>query len=484
MRACVANPPWEVGRRTGIRAGCRFPNLTFRNTNRYLPFPFLVAYTASYLESQGVEVLILDGCAERGSVESFCSRIAKFGPDLVIAETSTTSLLHDLDVLGAVRAACPSTKIAIYGSHTDANPQDALEHAAIDFVIQGEPELTSHELLTMLESGSDPTGVLGLATLDDAGTLVVNPRRPVIPDLDAMPYPMREGLPIENYNVPGFPTPVMYMYGGRGCPYKCTFCLWPQTSLKGSFRPRTGIAMVDEMEWLLERYPRTQSFFFDDDTFNLGRGRLIQFADEMDRRGLHIPWGANARADHWDRELLERLKATGLFTLRIGIESGDPRVMKMMKKDLDLEEARQMLHMSDEVGIQNHIMFFIGLPGENRESVENTIRFIKSVPCHSVQFSVATPFPGTEFYDYVKERGYLETDEWSKYSGFDHVVVRTDELSAEEVGRALASARRRVYFSPRFIKNRLGYIRNVRDVSALARKAWRLVSSHAFDRAH
>ncbi len=101
-----------------------------------------------------------------------------------------------------------------------------------------------------------------------------------------------------------------------------------------------------------------------------------------------------------------------------------------------------------------------------------------------MQFSVATPFPGTEFYEYVKERGHLETGEWSKYSGFDHVVVRTDELSAEEVGRALARARRRVYFSPRFIKNRLGYIRNVRDVSALARKAWRLVSSHAFDRAH
>jgi len=483
MRVAVVNPPWEVDNRTGIRSGCRFPNLTIRNTNRYVPFPFLVAYTASFLESQGAEVLAIDGCAERCSVADFRERIRRFAPELVIAETSTTSLAYDLDVMDQLKEDRPSVRTALYGSHTDARPEDALARASVDFVIQGEPELTSLELATAVSEGCDTTTIQGLAYRGTAGGVTANPRRSVIPDIDVLPYPKRDGLPMENYHVPGFPPPVRYVYGGRGCPYQCNFCLWPQTTLKGSFRPRAGEKIVEEMVWLLERYPDTGSFFFDDDTFNLGRARILDFAAAMKRRGLKIPWGCNARADNWDREMLERLVETGLFTLRIGIESGDQRVLDLSGKNLNLVEARKTLEMSSSLGIQNHIMFVIGLAGETRESVENTIRFIKSVPCHSVQFSVAVPFPGTSLYRDAEAKGHLVTRDWSKYSGFDHVVVRTDELDAEQVGRALARARRKIYFSPRFIGKRLSYIRDARDVSALARKALRLMTRSAFDRA-
>ena len=150
----------------------------------------------------------------------------------------------------------------------------------------------------------------------------------------------------------------------------------------------------------------------------LGRQRILDFAAAMKSRGLRIPWGCNARADHWDRELLQELRDTGLFTLRIGIESGDQRVLDLSGKDLNLEEARRTLEISASLGIQNHIMFVIGLAGENRESVENTIAFIKSVPCHSVQFSVAVPFPGTSLYRDAEAKGHLVTRDWSKYSGF------------------------------------------------------------------
>jgi radical SAM superfamily enzyme YgiQ (UPF0313 family) len=127
-------------------------------------------------------------------------------------------------------------------------------------------------------------------------------------------------------------------------------------------------------------------------------------------------------------------------------------------------------------------MFVIGLPGETEESVENTIAFIKSVPCHSVQFSVATPFPGTEFYRTADEQGMLVSNDWTKYNGFDHVVVRTAAMSADQIGRALARARRRVYFSPKFIKRRMAYIHNARDLGALWRKAFRLLVSSAYNR--
>src|SRR5262245_37422602 len=192
MKACVVNPPWEVAERTGIRAGCRFPNLTYRNTNRYIPFPYLVGYTASYIESQGVEVLAIDGCAERCSVEDFCDRVARFGPDLVIAEISTTSLAYDLEVIRRLRRAAPWIHIAVYGSHTDVLPQDALGPDGADWVIQGEPELTSLELLRALAADGDVSRIAGLAVRNADGRVVAAPRRALIPDIDALPYPKRD----------------------------------------------------------------------------------------------------------------------------------------------------------------------------------------------------------------------------------------------------------------------------------------------------
>ncbi len=479
MRTAFVNLPWEQDGRTGIRAGCRFPNLTVKKTNSYVPFPFLVAYAAAYSESRGVDVLCIDGIAERASLNSVLARIRSFSPDLVVAETSATSLKHDLGALEQLRELLPKSVIAVYGPHTDVRPMDALLGSAVSFVIKGEPEQTAYELAGALARRKDPRFVPGLICLDEAGGMAQTAPRKPIENLDELPYPKRDGMPMHNYSVPGFPSPVTFMYGSRGCPFKCNFCLWPQTNLKGAYRSRSGENIAAEMAWVLERFPDTKSFFFDDDTFNLGRTRILAFADEMNRRKLRIPWGMNARADNWDRELMERLVETGLFTLRIGIESGDPEVLARTHKDIDLEQARRTLEMSHSLGIRNHLSFIVGLPGETPGSVENTIRYIKSVPADSVQFSVAVPFPGTEFHTLASKNGFILTEDFSKYNGFDHVVTRTEAMTGDEIARAVARARRKVYFSPRFIKRRLGYVRDLHDLGAIARKAWRLVAQRA-----
>ena len=476
MRTAFVNLSWEENGRTGIRAGCRFPNLTIKKTNSYVPFPFLLAYAASYSESRGVEVLCIDGVAERATLSSVLKRIHDFSPDLIVAEISATSLKYDLVALERLRDMVPKSPIAVYGSHTDVRPLDALNCQAISFVIKGEPEQTSYELVRAISKKEAPFGVAGLTFRNVAGDLMQSPSRQPILDLDSLPYPKRHGMPMDNYHVPGFPNPVTFMYGSRGCPFKCTFCLWPQTNLKGNYRNRAGEKIAAEMAWVLEQFPNTKSFFFDDDTFNLGRTRVMNFAAEMKRLKLRVPWGMNARADNWDRELMERLVETGLFTLRIGIESGDQTVLDRTLKEINLDQARKTLEMSHGLGIKNHLSFVIGLPGETPESVENTIQFIKSVPADSVQFSVAVPFPGTALHDYVTRNNLLVTEDWSKYNGFDHVVMQTEAMSAGDVARAVTRARRKVYFSPQFIKRRLGYIRNLDDFGAIARKAWRLVA--------
>lgn len=479
-KTCFINLPWEEEDRRGIRAGCRFPNLTVAKTNSYVPYPFLLGYAAAYSESRDVEVLCIDGVAERSDLQSVYDRVAAFRPDLVVVETATTSLAHDLEAMARIREVAPKATTAMYASHLDVRPDDALSAEAVDYVIAGEPEITSHELVRAVTGHAAVDSVAGLVCRDGTGKLARTAPRPLIEDLDAtLPYPMRLGMPMDRYNVPGFPRQVQFIYGSRGCPFKCNFCLWPQTNLKGKYRARPGSKIAEEIAWVLEHFPETGSFFFDDDTFNLGRTRVLDFADEMNRRQIRLPWGMNARADNWDQELMERLVETGLFTLRIGIESGDQRVLDRTLKNIDLDEARKTLEIAHRLGIKNHVSFIIGLPGETPESVRNTIRYIKSLPVDSVQFSVAIPFPGTAFFEYVEQNGFLVTRDWSKYNGFDHVVVRTEAMSADEISRAVDRARRSVYFTPKFIARRLSYIRSAGDLGALARKALRLVTPRA-----
>jgi Fe-S oxidoreductase len=470
MRICLVNAPWEENDRWGIRAGCRFPNLMIKHTNSYVPFPFLLAYTASCLEQRGHEVLLVDGVAERTTVEKFCAGITGFAPDLIIAETSTTSMAFDLAVLAHHRKMHRKVHIAVYGPHASARPQDLLT-GVVDSVMRGEPELTTVALAEALSDGRDLRTVPGLVLHDDKGNLIETDNPQVVNDIDALPYPKRQGLPMEHYAVPGFPAPTVFMYGSRGCPFKCNFCLWPQTLYDGTaYRPRAPEKIADEIAYVLRNWPTTRSIFFDDDTFNIGRKRLMAFANALEARAIRIPWGMNARADHWDEELLRCLRDTGLFTLRIGIESGDPDVLRRCGKDIDLGEARAMLLMSDRLGIQNHLSFVIGLPGETRQSIENTIRFIRSVPAASIQFSVAVPFPGTAFYRDVEKAGHLISRDWSQYSGHDRAVMRTDALSPQQILEAVTHARRRTYFSARFILRRLRYLRDLRDLQAIIRK--------------
>lgn len=474
MKVCLINAPWEDGNRWGIRSGCRFPNLMVKRTNSYVPFPFLLAYTASYLEHLGFEARLLDGVAERVGVGSFCDQVAGFAPDLIIAETATTSLTHDLDVLATLKGRLGPVPMALYGPHMSARPKDGLASAAVDYVIRGEPELTAGALAQALNDGRDGTDVLGLSFRRGDGTIIETPARPPLSDIDELPYPRRHDLPMDRV-VLGFPAPTVFMYGSRGCPFKCNYCVWPQTLYAGAaYRPRAAEKIADEIAHVLWKQPGTRSIFFDDDTFNVGRKRLMAFADALDARGIRIPWGMNARVDHWDEALLRRLKETGLFTLRIGIESGDPDVLARSSKGIDLAKAREVLEMSAWLGIQNHLSFMIGLPGDTPQSVENTIRFIKSVPAESIQFSVAIPFPGTAFYRDVEAAGHLVSHDWRRYSGHDQAVVRTEAMSAEEILRAITHARRSVYFSPRFIWRRLRYARDVRDLSAVLRKVFRL----------
>jgi radical SAM superfamily enzyme YgiQ (UPF0313 family) len=442
----------------------------------FMPFPFTLAYATAVLEAEGVPTMVLDAVGEDIQEDEYLRRVASFRPDFIVNETSTASFENDLRLASCLKT-LTGAKIAFCGPHASGDPAGVLRNESVDFVLLGEFEQTLPELTRCVETGATPAEVAGLGYRTEGGQIMVNARRPLLADLDRLPRPHRDTLPLRNYRVGGYPPPVMYMYASRGCPYQCTFCLWPQTMYQsGSYRVRDPKCVVDEIEYVQERYGPFRSIYYDDDTFNVDHRRMEQFAEELSRRPWRIPFGCNARTDLFDEVMLRELAAVGLFNIRVGVESGDPVIIKRIKKNLDLSTVGPCIEWAHRVGVKVHVTFTVGLSGESWESVERTIAFAKSIEPDSMAFTITTPFPGTEYYDEVVREGYLTTQDWSRFNVVSSAVIRTETMSPEEITRAERYVIRKVCYTPGFLARRLRYAMSLEELFALARKGVKLMA--------
>jgi radical SAM superfamily enzyme YgiQ (UPF0313 family) len=476
MRVCLANPPWRSATEQGIRAGCRVPNSIAIGEHTFIPFPFTLAYAMARLENEpGVTAMIIDAIAEDLACDEFLQRVSAFQPDLVISEMATQSHHADLAIMAALKKRTQAA-IVVCGPHPSALAQEILEQEqSVTFVMVGEYEDTVVELVRRLRQSETIEPMDGLAIRMAGRQIVVGPKRALIPKLDALPFPHRATLPLSKYCVAGFPSPVLFMYASRGCPYRCTFCVWPQWFKSGSYRTRSPESVVDEIEDAQHGWGPFRSIYFDDDTFNLGKQRMLQMAAEFKRRSMAIPWGCNARSDHFDEEVMEKLADAGLFNIRIGIESGDAEVLRRTKKDLDLRTVQPCIEMAHRAGVKVHVTFTIGLSGESWSSVKRTVAFARSITPDSAAFTITTPFPGTEYYDEVVRDGYLQTRDWEQYNVRSNSVVRTATMTPAEIVRAEKYVMRKVYHSPSYVLRRLRYVTGPRELFALAYKGARFL---------
>jgi anaerobic magnesium-protoporphyrin IX monomethyl ester cyclase len=232
--------------------------------------------------------------------------------------------------------------------------------------------------------------------------------------------------------------------------------------------------VVGEIRAVWDEFGPFGSIYFDDDTFNIGRGRMLEFAAAMKSLPFRIPWGCNARPELFDKDVLARLAETGLFCIRIGIESGDPEILHRAKKDLDLAAVRRTIDLARQSGVAVHASYTIGLAGESWESVKRTAAFARSISPNSVAFTITTPYPGTSYHDEVVRNDFLRTREWDHYNGVSGAVHRTEKLSSEEIARAYRYMMRKVYYSPSYVYKRFRYAANVKEIARLARKGIRL----------
>lgn len=448
IRTILANPTWAIGaKRYGVRAGSRWPAslaLEGRSGKRhYVPFPFFLAYAASLLKKHHKEALIIDAVAEGLNKVEFVERIKNNNPDIIVLETATPSFKVDIETAKELKQKFEGVRMVLTGPHASALAFEILtQYEYIDYILIGEYEHTLLDLINYMEGKTKIGNISGLA--HRMGNKVkVNKQGPAINNFDSLSWPERESLPIQAYN-DGFcdlPKPNVQVLASRGCPYKCKFCLWPQTIYNSRvYQKRTPEGVINEVAWLLDRY-NFKAVYFDDDTFNIDRNYVLEICKEISKRKIRFLWAIMARADLMDKQLLERMKQAGLYAIKYGIESADEKILRLCNKDMDLNKTKQIIMLTKEIGIKVHLTFCLGLPGETNRSIEKTIKFIESVKPDSLQFSFATPFPGTDFFKYANENGLIVSDDWDRFDGTRRCVVRTEKLTNEDLERIMIRLR-------------------------------------------
>lgn len=451
MRVLMLNPPFLPGYSRGQRS----PAVTRSGT---LYYPIWLSYAAGALEQAGHEVLLLDAPAVDLDREAVMDRARDFAPDLVVVETSTPSIRSDAAVADSLAAV--AQQVLLVGTHPAALPERTVQLGErFSGVVTGEYEMPLLGVCEAIRSGSGLRDVPGLCLREGEGTVLTG-RGELVEDLDSLPWVSRvyaRHLPIERYNNPNALHPQVMIMGGRGCPFGCSFCVFPQTLTGRRLRRRSVEDIVDEVLWVQENLPQVRAVFFEDDTISVDRERLRRLAAEMVRRGVEISWTANMRADV-DYETLRACREAGLRTVCVGFESGSPELLRNMGKGIDPETMRHFARDARRAGVLFHGCFMVGIRGETRETMRQTLELALELDPDTAQFYPLMVYPGTRAYREAREDGNLIPSTWRDWldaEGLHSCVVRTGEVSAAELVDFCDYARRRFYLRPRYILRKL-----------------------------
>ncbi len=366
--------------------------------------------------------------------------------EFLVLFTSTPGFPGDMRLAKAIKDANPNIKICFVGPHVTVQPEKSMRDCpSIDFVARKEFDYTVVEYA----QGKPLEEILGISYLKD-GQIVHNPDRPQIEDLDRLPHVTeiyKRDLDVARYNVPFLLHPFVSLYTTRGCPAQCTFCLWPQTLSGHPWRKRSTDDVAAEMAEVKRLWPDVKEFFFDDDTFNIQKVRTIELCDKL--KPLGLTWSCTSRVTT-DYETLKAMKEAGCRLLIVGYESGDPQILKNIKKGATVERARQFTKDCHKLGLVIHGDFILGLPGETRQTIRNTINFAKELDVETIQVSVAHAYPGTELYEHVVKNGFLAADaKMVDEGGHQMVQIQYPDLPAEYIMEMVHRFYDEYYFRPK-----------------------------------
>jgi len=366
--------------------------------------------------------------------------------ELIVLHTSTPSFAQDIRTAELIRARNPKALIGLIGAKVAVESEKSLAaSAAVDFVCRNEFDFTIKDIA----DGMPLADVAGISFRNAAGEIVHNPDRTVVTDMDTLPWvtPIyKRDLDYRKYFGGYLLHPYISFYTGRGCKSRCTFCLWPQTVGGHNYRTRSIANVVDEVKYTMATWPDVKEIFFDDDTLTDNAPRVEALARELGKLG--VTWSCNAKANV-PRKTLEVMKAGGLRLLLVGYESGNQQILINIKKGLRTDVARQFTKDCHELGIVIHGTFILGLPGETEETIEETIRYAKEIDPHTIQVSLAAPYPGTFLYKQATENGWFDNSNALLTDGGNQIAqLSYPHLSSERIFDKVEEFYKRFYFRP------------------------------------
>jgi hopanoid biosynthesis associated radical SAM protein HpnJ len=369
------------------------------------------------------------------------------GYELIVIYTSTQSFNNDLAIAEAIKEKQPQVKIIFVGPHVSVLSEETLKASdAIDGVARKEFEET---ILAISQKKPWPK-IKGLSYRKD-GRIIHNPNRSLLKNLDKIPFVSKiykRDVPLKSYHLPFTLHPYIAIYAGRGCPNLCTFCLWPQTFTGRIYRKRGITNLIKEIQWIKENLPQIKEIFFDDDTFTINKSWVKKFCNAV--KPLRITWSVNARAD-LPYSLLRKMKEAGCRVLVVGYESGDEKILKNVKKNVTIPKMKKFTKDAKRAGLMIHGTFVLGLPGEIKKTIEKTYRFACNLDPDTIQVTIATPLPGTEFYHYCQKHKFLKENSLVDKTGYQAPTVSYPHLSAETIHQAVEKFHLRFYFRPQYI---------------------------------
>jgi anaerobic magnesium-protoporphyrin IX monomethyl ester cyclase len=440
--------------------------------------PLGLAYMAAVLEQNDFEVKIIDCPVCEIDHRKLKAELDTFQPTIIGIGAMTPIIESALESAHAAKEVCPDAKVVMGGPHaTFADKQILADEKTVDIVVRGEGEETLLEIAKQSAELKKINEIKGITFRKD-NQIIQSPDRPFIQNLDALPRPAYKYIPIERYRITGMK--LLPIISSRGCPFQCSFCVASQM-FGAKYRARSPKNVLDELEWLRDEY-KAEGIAFQDDTLTFDRKRALEICEGMIDRRIDLPWGCGSRADVVTRELLASMSKAGCDEICFGVESGCQRIRDSLKKRVTTKQCENAIKWAKEAGIFVTVSVIIGYPGETKETLQESLDFVRRMEPDDVWLCHATPFLGTELRALVESKGWKMSENWKIYNTMNP-IFEDPLLPAKEI----AQMRKIFYdkfYGPRYILRQAmkGYIKGNMYSKIMARTAiyynlWRAKTS-------
>jgi len=429
-----------------------------------------IGYLASYLQKHDYPVDILDAHALKMEPEEYTRTLKEKNPDIIGITSTTIGWPGAVEAAELARKALPNALIIAGGPHLSVYPEESLSFPFIDMAVIGDGEETLLEIVKKKENGERIDDIKGTAVKKD-GNVKVNPPRPWIENLSDLPHPAVDLLPLERYKCLTLEHPFFTMISTRGCPYKCGFC--SQVYCGNRVRFRTPEDLVDEIEKYVRYYGAKEIVMFDE-TFTINEKRVLKICELIKERKLKFRWSIRTRVDTVTDRMMAALKEAGCYGLHMGVESGDPHILKVMRKGITLDQVRWAFKTARKYGFITRGYFMIGYLDENPDTYRATIDLARELDLDFASFSITTPLPATHLFEESIRRGYIDPDFWKKYtllkvSKEDFPHIPSEHWDEKELNNMMRKSYYSFYLRPAYAWRRISSVKSWKQFMDLFR---------------